>query len=149
VVSAVAGIVFTADMTRRRRGPILAVLFLQSRLYNIVVGRIRVYPATSSRSTLSMLRGTGFALCARLAVQRWPFSPNVNNMFSGYVLPPEQRAFTMTTLQRKSHLCIPFLGIARLQSQFPHSCVCERFYVPRIGPHIFLQQNSQTDPGNI
>ncbi len=31
------------------------------------------------------------------------------------------------TLQRKSHLCIPFLGIALPQSQFPHSCVCERF----------------------
>ncbi len=29
-------------------------------------------------------------------------------------------------LQRKSHLCIPFLGIARPQSQFTHSCVCER-----------------------
>ncbi len=25
--------------------------------------------------------------------------------------------------------------------EFPHSCVCERFiYIPRIGPHIFLQQ---------
>ncbi len=32
-----------------------------------------------------------------------------------------------TTLQRKNHLCIPFLGIARPQSQFPHLCVCERF----------------------
>jgi hypothetical protein len=32
-----------------------------------------------------------------------------------------------TALQRKSHLLIPFLGIARHQSQFPHSCVCERF----------------------
>ncbi len=31
------------------------------------------------------------------------------------------------TLQGKSQLCIPFLGIARPQSQFPHSCVCERF----------------------
>ncbi len=30
-------------------------------------------------------------------------------------------------LQRKSHLCVPFPGIARPQSQFPHSCVCERF----------------------
>ncbi len=28
----------------------------------------------------------------------------------------------MWALQRKSHLCIPFLGIARPQSQFPHSC---------------------------
>ncbi len=31
------------------------------------------------------------------------------------------------TLQGKFHLCIPFLGIARPQSQFPHSCVCEQF----------------------
>ncbi len=31
------------------------------------------------------------------------------------------------TLQRKSHLGIPKKGIARPQSQFPHSCVCERF----------------------
>ncbi len=30
-------------------------------------------------------------------------------------------------LQWKSHLCIPFLGIARPQSQFPHSFVCEWF----------------------
>ncbi len=32
-----------------------------------------------------------------------------------------------TPLQRKSHLCIPFLWIARPQSQFTHSCVCVRF----------------------
>ncbi len=31
------------------------------------------------------------------------------------------------TLERKSHLCIPFLGIARPQPQFSQSCVCERF----------------------
>ncbi len=30
-------------------------------------------------------------------------------------------------VQQNSYLCIPFLGIARPQSQFPHSCVCERF----------------------
>jgi hypothetical protein len=42
-------------------------------------------------------------------------------------------------------------GIARPQSRFPHSCVSVRdLYIPRIGgPHIFLQQNRQTDPGNI
>ncbi len=33
----------------------------------------------------------------------------------------------LTTLQRKSHLCVPILGIARPQSQFLHLCVCERF----------------------
>ncbi len=31
------------------------------------------------------------------------------------------------TLQRQFRLHIPFLGIARPQPQFPHSCVCERF----------------------
>jgi hypothetical protein len=37
------------------------------------------------------------------------------------------------------------------QTQFPHSCVCARFivYIPRISPHIFLQQNRQIDRGNI
>jgi len=34
---------------------------------------------------------------------------------------------TLHTLQRKSHLFIPKKGIARPQSQFPHSCICERF----------------------
>ncbi len=53
-----------------------------------------------------------------------------------------------SALQGESHLCIPFLGIARLQSQFPHSCDCD-LYIPRIGKHISLQQNRQTDPGNI
>ncbi len=43
------------------------------------------------------------------------------------------------TLQRKSHLCIPGKGTARPPTQFPRSCVSERFmYIPRIGPHIFL-----------
>ncbi len=38
-------------------------------------------------------------------------------------------------LQRKSQICIPFLGIARPQPQFRHSCCCERFIYcsPRIG----------------
>ncbi len=56
--------------------------------------------------------------------------------------PPPHR-----TLQQKSHLYIPRKGIARPQSQFLHTCVCERFIYSRIGPHIFLQQNR--DRGNI
>jgi hypothetical protein len=44
------------------------------------------------------------------------------------------------TLQRKSHLCIPFLGIAGASVPILTfmCCVCERFilYIPRIGPHI-------------
>ncbi len=43
---------------------------------------------------------------------------------------------TLATLQGKSHLCIPFLGIAGPQSQFPHSCVCERFYIFPGSVHI-------------
>ncbi len=35
--------------------------------------------------------------------------------------------FRASTLQGKFHLCIPFLGIVGPQSQFPHSCVYERF----------------------
>ncbi len=42
---------------------------------------------------------------------------------------------SLCTLQR-TYLCIPFLGIVRPQSQFPHSCVCERFKIPSIGPHF-------------
>ena len=40
------------------------------------------------------------------------------------------------TLQRKSHLCIQFLGIARPRSQFPHSWVCERFMYSQGSVHI-------------
>ncbi len=40
-------------------------------------------------------------------------------------------ASRVTTRQRKSYLCIPFLGIARPQFQFPHSCVCERSRIVR------------------
>ncbi len=42
-------------------------------------------------------------------------------------------------VQRKYHLCIPRKGIAWPQSLFPHSRVCERLFIPMIGPHIFLQ----------
>ncbi len=52
------------------------------------------------------------------------------------------------TLQRKSNLCIPFMGIARPQSQFPHSCVCERCIYSQDRSTYFLQQNRQTDHGN-
>ncbi len=67
-------------------------------------------------------------------------------------LPPKSicaAAHTIDTLERKSHLCIPFLGIARPQSQFPHSYVCERFIYSQDRSTYFLQQNRQTDGGNI
>jgi hypothetical protein len=53
-----------------------------------------------------------------------------------------------STLQRKSYLCISFLGITRPQSQFPHSCVCERFIYSKDRSTYFLQHNRQIDGGN-
>ncbi len=48
------------------------------------------------------------------------------------------------TLQRQFRLYIPFLGIARPQPQFPHSCVLERFIYFQDQSTYFLQQNRQT-----
>jgi hypothetical protein len=55
----------------------------------------------------------------------------------------------LVTTQRKSHVCIPKKGIAWSQSQFYIGVSVRDLYTSRIGPHIFLQQNMQTDPGNI
>jgi hypothetical protein len=50
-----------------------------------------------------------------------------------------------SALQRKSHLCVPFLGITQ-----PHIHVSvSNLYIPRIGPHIWLKQNKQSNLGNI
>ncbi len=56
---------------------------------------------------------------------------------------------TISVLQGKCHLYIPFLKIARPQSQFPHSCVCERFIYSQDRSIYFLQQNWQIGRGNI
>jgi hypothetical protein len=53
------------------------------------------------------------------------------------------------TLQRQFRLYIPFLGIARPQPQFPHSCVCGRFIYSQDRSTYFLQQKRQTHRGNI
>ncbi len=54
----------------------------------------------------------------------------------------------LSTLQQSYHLCIPSKGIARPQSQFPHSCAIYKF-LGSVHTHIFLQQNRQTDCGNV
>ncbi len=46
-------------------------------------------------------------------------------------------ATVLSALKRKSHLCIPFLGIARPQTQFLHSCVCCAIYINPGSVHIF------------
>ena len=53
----------------------------------------------------------------------------------------------LAALQRKSQLCISRKGIARPQSQYPHSCVCEQFqdrstYFPVV-------EKAVADRGNI
>ncbi len=56
----------------------------------------------------------------------------------------------LLALQRKSHLCIPRKGIAPVLSPNFHIHASVRdLYIPRIGPHIFQQQNRQTNRGNI
>jgi hypothetical protein len=40
------------------------------------------------------------------------------------------------TLQRKSHLCIPFIGKAGPQTQFPNHVSVSDLYSPRSGLHI-------------
>ena len=52
-------------------------------------------------------------------------------------------------LQPQFRLYIPFLGIARPQPQFPHSCIFERFIYSQDQFTYFLQQNRQTHRGNI
>ncbi len=51
-------------------------------------------------------------------------------------------------LQRKSHLCIPRKGRGLSLNFLNHVSVSD-LYFPRIGPPIFLQQNRQTNRGNI
>ncbi len=49
----------------------------------------------------------------------------------------------------KSHLFISKKRIARPQSQFPHSCVCERVTYSQNRSTYFPAADWQTDPGNI
>jgi hypothetical protein len=93
-------------------------------------------PSTLFKSTLSTFLNALFLYFHNIIL-------NISRLFITALatLPP--------TLQQKSHLCIPFLEIARPQPQFPHSCVCERFILTQERSSYFLQQNRQTDRGNI
>ncbi len=61
-----------------------------------------------------------------------------------YATPPI--IFPALTLQRKSHLCV--LGIARPQSQFSQSSVCERFAYSQDLSTYFLQRRQTRECGN-
>ncbi len=64
-----------------------------------------------------------------------------NNPTQSYEYPVLVDDKMCTTLQRKPHKRLPFLGIARPQSQFSHSCVCERFINSQDRSTYFVQQN--------
>ncbi len=53
------------------------------------------------------------------------------------IFPFSPKFYSLTCTAIKNHLCIHFLGTALLQSQFPHSCVCERFKLFPGLVHIF------------
>jgi len=50
---------------------------------------------------------------------------------------------------RKFEANIPRKGISGPQSQFPHSCVCERIIYSHDGAAVSAGGNMWTDPGNI
>jgi hypothetical protein len=52
-------------------------------------------------------------------------------------------------LQRNVDVCIPRKGVAHHGPNFQLHVSVSDLYVPRIGPHIFLQQKRQTDHGNL
>ncbi len=60
----------------------------------------------------------------------------------------DSRPGTLYTATKISLMC-SFLAIARPQPQFPHSCVCERLIESQDRSTYFLQENRQTDRGNI
>ncbi len=77
---------------------------------------------------------------------------SIKQTFSSHWLCNEveqNNSSVLYTLQRQFRLYIPFLGIARPQTQFPHSCVFERFIYSQDQSTYFLQQNRQTHRGNI
>jgi hypothetical protein len=57
--------------------------------------------------------------------------------------------YTAKNQYRKLETNIPRKGIARPQSQFPHSFVCERFIYSHDGSAYSAALNIWTNPGNI
>ncbi len=58
-------------------------------------------------------------------------------------------SYTAKTKYRNLETNIPRKGIAGFQSQFPHSCLCERFIYSHDRSPYSAGGNMQTDPGTI
>ena len=66
-----------------------------------------------------------------------------------YLTGCPDRSCTAKTKCRKFETNIPRKGISGPQSQFPHSCVCERIIYSHDGSAFSAEGNMWTDPGNI
>jgi hypothetical protein len=58
-------------------------------------------------------------------------------------------AIVQHALQRKSIFVFPEKELRGLSPNFHIHVSVSDLYIPRIGPHIFLRQNRQIEPGNI
>ncbi len=90
-------------------------------------------------------------ICTKLTLccdTPWPMTHlNIQFLLKGAFSPDCNVNHTSTAM--KLPFAIPFLAIARLQSQSPHSCVCERFIYSQDRSTYFMQQNNQIDGGKI
>jgi hypothetical protein len=60
------------------------------------------------------------------------------------------KAFKIIPHCNENPICVfLFWKLCGLSSNFHIHVSVSDLYIPRIGPHIFLRQNMQTDPGNI
>ncbi len=62
---------------------------------------------------------------------------------------PKHSVFLRTAVSHTATKIAFMYSFSGTRSQFLHSCVCERFVYSQVRPTYFLQQNRQTDPGNI
>jgi hypothetical protein len=65
----------------------------------------------------------------------------------GKLIHDKYSSIPLTALQRNN--AFPEKELRGLSSNFHIHVSVSDLYIPRIGPHIFLQQNRQTDCGNI
>ncbi len=74
-----------------------------------------------------------------------------SNSITLYIQFLNSKSFTLALTAKKFRLCIPSLrkGIERPQSQFPHSCVCERIYSQDRSTFFPAAEQTETYCGNI
>jgi hypothetical protein len=76
----------------------------------------------------------------------WTWTMDIYLISSGFCPP---YTYTAKSQYRKFETNVPRKGIARPQSQFPHSCLCERFLYSHDWSAYYAARNMWNDPGNI